>query len=237
MTITTVIPKAKLTSCERWKLNSFDMPKTEIPADHAQSDDSACNATTPVDTKEIESIIQTAKEDGLKQGYDEGYKNGIEEGSNKGYLEGKQQGESEIKAELSQVNSVFSNLNQQIRSIEQHVAQDMLTLAISLAKKMITEALKIHPELILPVVQEAASQLSGSEHGVQIFLHPDDAEIIRRYQNEQSVQAHWIIHEDTQQERGGCRLEAGGSQIDAGMGTRWHRVLAAIGQNNDWIDN
>lgn len=236
MTITTVIPKAKLTSCERWKLNSFDTPKTEIPADHAQSDDSARNTAAAVNTNELEIIVQTAKEDGLKKGYDEGYKNGIEEGRNKGYLEGKQQGESEVKAELSRINSVFSNLNQQIQSIEQHIAQDMLTLAISLAKKMITQALTIHPELILPVVQEAARQLSGSEHDLQIFVHPDDAEIIRRYQNEQSAQVHWKIHEDTQQERGGCRLAAGGSEIDASMGTRWHRVLAAIGQNDDWID-
>lgn len=236
MNTTTVIPKAKLTSCERWKLDSFDIPGTEASIKNQQSSNSAQDSDKSAAAQEIETLAQAAKEDGLKQGYEEGYKNGFQEGQNNGYLEGRQQGESEIQAELNQVNSVFNNLNEQIQSIEQQIAQDILTLAINLAKKMITQALTVHPELILPIVQEAASHLQGSEHRLRLFLNPEDAKIIRQYLVEQSSQENWIIHEDTHQERGGCRLEAGGSEIDASMEMRWQRVLTAIGQTDDWID-
>ncbi|SER12723.1 flagellar assembly protein FliH [Nitrosomonas sp. Nm51] len=236
MNTTTVIPKAKLASYERWKLDTFDIPIAEASAENPQSCVSAQNPAPSAVTQETESVIQAAKEDGLKQGYEEGYKNGFQEGRSHGHQEGRQQGESEVKAELNQINSVFNNLNEQIQSIEQQIAQDILALAISLTKKMITQALTIHPELILPIVKEAARHLPGSEQRLRLFLNPEDAKIIRQYLSEKSPQESWTIHEDTHQERGGCRLEADGSEIDASLETRWRRALAAIGENNDWID-
>ncbi len=185
---------------------------------------------------EIATITQQAREDGRKQGHDEGLNKGYQEGYSKGYEEGRRQGESEIKTELAHVNQVFENLDEQLHALDQQVAQNLLTLAIDLAKKMTAQTLAVRPELIIPVVQDAVRQLPGMMQPLHLFLHPDNARIVRQHLDEQLSQDHWEIHEDAQLTPGGCRIEAGGSEVDASMETRWRRVLAAIGQKNEWIE-
>ncbi|MDR4518736.1 MAG: flagellar assembly protein FliH [Nitrosomonas sp.] len=245
MDTTTVIPKEKLKSCQRWQLDSFDLSektltkdaqKQEQSIENQETEDSDNNITASPTKEKIESLYQEAKENGYKQGYDEGYKNGFQEGQNTGKMEGRQQGESEIKAELDQINTLFTNLDQHIQTIDQQIAQDLLMLAIDLTKKMITQALTIHPELILPIVQEAIHHLPSTGQHLCLFLHPEDAKIVRQYINEQQLQESWEIREDTQLEQGGCHIEAGGSKVDASVETRWRRILSAIGQKNDWIE-
>ena len=245
MDTTTVIPKEKLKSCQRWQLDSFDLSEKPLTEDAQKQDESIENQDTKDSdsnnlsspTKEkIESLYQEAKDNGYKQGYDEGYKNGFQEGQNAGQMEGRQQGESDINAELDQINTIFANLDQHIQTIDQQIAQDLLTLAIDLTKKMITQALKIHPELILPIVQEAIQHLPTTRQHLCLFLHPEDAKIVRQYINEQQLQESWEIREDTQLVQGGCRIEAGGSEIDASIETRWRRILSTIGQQNEWIE-
>ncbi len=245
METTTVIPKAKLTSCQRWKLDSLDFSGTTSTEDLQKKKMSAANQpknttdenfpTSPIE-KEVAALFQKAEENGHQQGYEAGYKSGFQEGQEKGHQEGRQQGESEIETELNRINTIFADLDQQIQTIDQQIAQDLLTLAVDLTKKMISQALIIHPELILPIVQEAILQLPSTGQQLRLFLHPNDAVIVRQHMNEQLTQENWEIREDTQLEQGGCRIEASGGEIDASIETRWRRVLAAIGQKNDWIE-
>jgi flagellar assembly protein FliH len=186
--------------------------------------------------EEMAALFQQAREDGQKQGYEEGLSNGYQEGYSKGYEEGRQQAGSEIEEELAHIRRVFGNLDDQLHDLDQQVAQNLLTLAIDLAKKMTKEAIAVRPEMILPVVQDAVRQLPGVMRPLRLVLHPDDAGIVRQYLSEQLLQDNGEIFEDTQIAQGGCRIEAGGSEIDASMETRWRRILAAIGQNSDWIE-
>ena len=245
MDTTTVIPKAKLKSCQRWQLDSFDLSEKSSTENRLKQDDinenrdinsSDKNIVSSPSKEEIESLFQETRESGHKQGYEEGYQNGFQTGRDNGYQEGRQQGESEIKTELGRVNAIFRNLNQHIQTVDQQIAQDLLTLAINLKKKMISQALTIHPELILPTIQEAIRHLPTTSQHPCLFLHPDDAKIVRQYINEQQFKESWEIREDKQLEKGGCRIEAAGSEIDASIETRWRRILASIGQKNDWLE-
>ncbi|PTN11608.1 flagellar assembly protein FliH [Nitrosomonas aestuarii] len=237
METTTVIPKANLTSYQRWKLDSLDVPGVPSTKDLQNKEMSAANEpknttdknipTSPTE-EEITALFQKAEENGHQKGYEAGYKSGFQEG--------RQQGESVIEAELNQIHTIFADLDEKIQTIDQQIAQELLTLAIDLTKKMISQALVIHPELILPIVQEAILQLPSTGQQLRLFLHPKDAVIVRQHMNEQLTQENWEIREDTQLEQGGCRIEANGGEIDANIETRWRRILAAIGQKNDWIE-
>ncbi len=230
MNTTTVIPKADLTACERWTPDTLDPSSTDIQAsaDGTEAETSDQNIHTPTTQEELESLLQEAMENGHKQGYEAGYKNGFQECE--------QQNASKITAITDQINTILTNLNQHAQSIEQHVAQDLLTLAIDLTKKMLTQALTIHPELILPIVQDAIRHLPYSKQRLHLFLNPEDATVVRQYLSEQPQKENWEIHEDAQLTVGGCRLETDGSEIDASVETRWRQVMAAIGQQNDWIE-
>jgi flagellar assembly protein FliH len=251
METATVIPKDKLKSCQLWQWNTFDQSGADAASTCQQQDtldeDSQADRSSESGTEnkekqlgkteeEISALFQQAREDGQKQGHSEGLSKGYQEGYNKGCQEGRQQGESEIEAELAHVRRVFGNLDDQLHALDQQVAQNLLSLAIDLAKKMTAQAIAMRPELILPVVQDAVRQLPGIMQPLRLLLHPDDGRIVRQHLSEQLLQDNWEIFEDDQITPGGCRIEACGSEIDASVETRWRRILAAIGQKNDWIE-
>lgn len=258
MDTTTVIPKDKLKSCQLWQWETLessgpgsttDQHEQEVSVeegsiDHA-NEHGLADKDKPAGPSEadIAAIVQQARENGHKQGHDEGlnkgyqegYGNGYQEGHSKGFQEGRQQGEIEINNVIMQVKAAFENLDEQLHALDQQVAQDLLSLALDLTKKMTTQAFVVQPELILPIVQDAVRQLPDAMQRLHLFLHPEDAKVVRQYLNDQSAQENWEIHEDDQMIQGGCRVEAGGSEVDASIETRWRRILATIGQKNDWI--
>ena len=137
---------------------------------------------------------------------------------------------------MVQLQTLLSNLVQDLHKIDQHVADDLLDLVIVLTKKMVTQALKLKPELIVPIVQEAIRNLPNVMQHPRLYLHPDDAKIVHLHLDDQLTQDNWSIREDAQLARGGCRIEANGSEIDASLEIRWQRILSAIGQNDSWFE-
>jgi flagellar assembly protein FliH len=97
--------------------------------------------------------------------------------------------------------------------------------------------LNLNPELIVPIVQEAIRNLPNVMQYPRIYLHPDDAKIIHLHLGNRLAQDNWSIREDEQLSRGGCRIEASGSEIDASLEVRWQRILLNIGQSDHWFDN
>lgn len=100
---------------------------------------------------------------------------------------------------------------------------------------MTSKALQVNPELIIPIVQEAMKHLPHISHPPHLILHPDDANLIRKYLSDQQPQSDWEICEDEQIEKGGCRIKANGSEIDASTPTRWQQILSTIDQEDNWL--
>ncbi len=234
MITTHLIPKEELAAYQRWELDSFDAPNRNRPqktkmADNPEPDNNQKTAAVLPTEEQIARIYQQAKHEGQTAGYQEGHATG--------YQEGRQSAQIEIKNEMERIRTLLSSLSQDLQRIDQQVAQDLLTLALDLAKKMITQSLQIRPELILPIVQEAIRHLPNSMQHPCLILHPTDAALVRRHMNDQLSHANWEIHEDKQISQGGCLLKANGSEVDASLATRWQRILAAIGQKDNWIDS
>lgn len=174
------------------------------------------NATILPTVEQVERIHQQAREEGHAMGY--------------------QEGKQQAQAETKRLQALLSDLERELQQLDQQVAQDLLTLALDVARQMLGQALKIRPELVLAVVQEAIRCLPhATQHG-HLLLHPDDAALVRSHLADQFSHSGWKIREDTRIEKGGCRIEAGGSEVDATLPTRWQRILAAIGQEGNWLE-
>ncbi len=230
MTTNSFFPREKPTSYQRWKMDSLEASDLiqKKNSTEGQSDAQVNKQMTLPTDAEIATIFQNAQKDG--------YAAGFQEGTEKGYTEGKKAAETEIKNGATRLQTLLSHLNQDLQRLDQEVADELLSLAIALSKKMISRALIIKPEFILPIVQDAIRNLPSVMQQPRLYLHPDDAKIVRSHMENQLVQDNWSIREDEQLSPGGCRIEVNGSEIDASLEVRWQKILSTLGQNADWLE-
>ena len=261
-----VIPKDSLTAYERWEGEAFDKPLvasvlpepteavSEEPAndvplettedsnephqeDEELSDDESELQTAIVlpTAAEIEQIRQLAHEQGYAEGRQAGHDDGWAEGAKDGLAEATKQ-LAEAQEDAKRINELLVSLNESLHAIDQRVADQLLATSLELSNQMIRHALRIQPELVLPVVKEALAVLNpGTAHPV-LFLHPDDATLVRANLNDLLTHNHWKVFEDVTLTRGGCRIELGSGEVDATRQTRWRRLLESIGLNEEWLD-
>lgn len=233
MTASNFIPKDKLTAYQRWEMESLD----PLAAKHQSL--ATREEFTPPEEPIVQVSLPTADEVAaiLQHAREEGYAEGYQAGNTAGYTEGKQQAEAEINVEVVHLKEVLSQLQHDLATLDQAVANDLLELAITLSKKMIGQAFQVKPELILPIVQEAVLSLPQTQQAIRVYLHPEDAKLVQLHLAEPITQDNWSIREDAQLLRGGCRIENSGGEVDASLTMRWQRVLSTLGQTHDWFDN
>jgi flagellar assembly protein FliH len=219
------IPKEKLTAYERWEMAAFD--EGERAAQAAKSAQSNTTVTTETEpglalptAEEIERIHHEAHVAGYAAGHAEGYEAGC----------------AAARAEAEQLQALCSNLEMQLQALDQQVAEGLLDVAVEIARQVLRQSLKLKPELLLPVVREAIAALPLHQGHPALFLHQEDAALVRQQLGEQLNHNGWRILEDGSLTRGGCRIESGASEVDATLEARWRRVLEAIGTNADWLD-
>jgi flagellar assembly protein FliH len=160
----------------------------------------------------------------------------VEQIHQQAYEEGYAAGAQKAHDEAQRLTKIIGVLDQALQQMDQQVAQNLLDLSMEIAKQILHQALKVKPELLLSVVNEAIGELPHFSQHVHLILHPSDAELVRSKMGEQLDHTGWKIFEDAQMERGGCRVETAHSQIDASLATRWKRVVSSIGQDNSWLE-
>jgi flagellar assembly protein FliH len=212
-----LIPKEQQSAYQRWELASFNEEKPVVPA-----------KPTDEELRLREEELNRLREEAQQQGYNTGYEDGHGEGLAAG------------RAEAEQENALLQQIAQQFSSeagrANEVVADEMLNLALDLAKAMLKSSLAIKPELVLPVVSEAIRYLPSLQQPALLFLHPEDAVIVRSHMADEIEKGGWRIAEDTTMERGGCRVETASNQIDASLATRWQRLADSLGKQTPWME-
>jgi flagellar assembly protein FliH len=199
-------PKEQRTAYQRWELDSFD----------EQPNEQAPQAVALPSATELERLQQQARD--------------------KGYADGHREGSEQAAAERRQLQQIVTALSEELQQFDQRVADELLGLALAVSKQVVRQALNLHPELILAVVNEVLGKLPLAHQRARLFLHPEDATLVRQTLGERLKQSDWEIIETTDIARGGCRLDTAECEIDATLERRWQRVVAAIGSANGWLD-
>jgi flagellar assembly protein FliH len=198
--------KSQRTAYQRWELDSFDV----------QQDEQAPEVVVLPSVTQLELLQLQARE----QGYADGYREGTEQAA----------------TERQQLQQIVAALSEELQQFDQRVADELLGLALAISKQVVRQALKLHPELILTVINEVLVKLPLSHQRARLILHPDDAMIVRKNMGERLQQSNWDIFESGEMTRGGCRLDAIECEVDATLERRWQRVVDAIGSDNGWLD-
>jgi len=179
-------------------------------------DESAKSTVSLPTAEEVENTHQQAYQEGFEAGYREG--------------------KGKVDAELARLAQLMSALGGALDQFDETLTRNLLSLALDVAKKMLREALRVRPELVLPVIREAVNSLPQTGQHPHLKLHPEDAALVRSLMADELNHFHWKLIEDSRVERGGCRVETTNSEIDATMETRWKRILVALGSEGAWLE-
>lgn len=161
-----------------------------------------------------------------------------EEAYRQGVAAGRQEAAVQAEAERAALKNLSDAFKEMIHEFEQGLANDVLSMSLELTKLIVRHAIRVKPDLVLSVVREAVSSLSGLDGNATVHLNPADAVLLRELAREDPAFADlpWKIIDDAHIERGGCRLETATTEVDATLETRWRRVIAALGREDSWID-
>lgn len=164
--------------------------------------------------EDIERIHEEARKDGYAAGYEEGTARG--------------------RMEAMQFHGLVQGLENSLTSLDREVAEEVLALAIEVARQMVRHSLEVHPESVAEMIREALLQLPQTH--AQVHLNPEDLAMVRDYLGDQLTHAGHRLVEDASVTRGGARIDATASQIDATVQTRWRRIMDNLGRSVAWGD-
>lgn len=204
-----IIPKENLTAWQRWELGGFEQNKAA--AGSPQKPAAAGKLTTAEDVERIHR-------DAHKQGYDAGY----------------EEGTARARMEALRLHTLVEQLEAALGEFDQQVAGELLGLSLEVARQVVRQTIAARPVAILDVVREALAQLPHLH--AAIYLHPEDASLVRSYMGDQLAHLGHRILEEAALARGGLRMEAGGSHLDASVESRWKRVIESMGAAGDWVE-
>lgn len=205
-----VVAPEQATEFERWELPDVDDP-------------AAAHYSRLLTAGQIETI--------QKQAYDEGY----DEGRQAGY----QAGQDQVLQHASQLKSILDVLSEPLAELDEEVVQQLLDMVTTISRQVIRRELRTDPGQIVGVVRDCMKALPVAARKIFVYLHPEDAELVRNaFSIGDSTEEGWKIIEDPVMSRGGCRVEAEHSKIDASVEQQLNRVIANLlggerGNDND----
>ena len=209
-----VIPQETLTAYERWELPlvGTPLPAAKEREEVVEEDEDHPHVPTAEEIAAIqEQAYQEAYEQGYAKGEQEGRAAGHKEGYDAGYAKGLAEGETEIRGKVEQLNALMATLDEPFANLDEQVEQQMVTLAIAMAKHLIRRELKTDPRAVVGAVRQAVSALPGGANNIRVFLHPEDATLVREalsVGNEDDGERRWKIVEEPVLTRGGCKVES-----------------------------
>lgn len=225
--MTGFIPKEKLTAYQRWEVAAFDEAVQAAAAPVPDAASAPAEQAAPSEQEQAPVSLPTAADiermhiEAHEQGYAAGYAEGL----------------ALANASAAKIDAVMTALQQSIKELDQHIADQLLATSLEIASQVLRQSLRIKPELVLPVVREAIASLHPQQAHPALFAHPDDAALIRSHLGEQLAHNNWRIIEDSTLTAGGCRVELGASEVDATLETRWQRVIESIGISPEWLSD
>lgn len=226
------IPKEHLDAYRTWQVESFDPPRPEPEEPPPLAEPEGVE-----DTSELIASMGLPTAEDIERIHNESHQAGYQAGFDEGREEGYRTGLEATQAEARRIASLADNMEAALATIDQSVADQVLGLALEVAHQVLRGAIAARPEALLPVVREALAALPLHHGHVSLHINPEEAEVVRLHLGDQFSHSGWRIVEDREIQAGGCFVQAGSSEVDATVETRWKRVLEAIGANpGPWLE-
>jgi flagellar assembly protein FliH len=214
------IPREELSSFAAW-----------APGDLSGAPAAAEAAPAPVEERrKVDPAEQVAEQLRLarQSGYQDGYRDGLVA------LEGFKQ--TFAHQATMQVGALVKSIGGQLDALQQEMAEALAATALGLARQIVRSELKVSPQAVIHVAQEALDTLMLSARHITLRVHPDDHALVSEGAGEVLAARGARLVNDSTVERGGCVVESNVGLVDASIEARWRRAAATIGRDEPWQD-
>lgn len=167
------------------------------------------------------SVEPTQKE--IEQRRQQGYEEGLAQGKQ----EGVRIGQENFNRQAQQLSQLIGQFSQPLAELDDEIINELVNLAMTIAQHMVRREIRTNPGEIVAVVREAVAVLPTTSRTIRVYLHPDDATLLKGALSI-SEQGAWELVEDPALTRGGCRLETENAQLDASIEKRLATVVAEL---------
>ena len=152
------------------------------------------------------------------------------EAHEEGYQQGLKKAQKEIAEQKKQLLDIIHFFEQPLQYLNEEVEQQLNLLAVTLAQQLVRREIRAEPGEIVAVIRESVKMLPISTRKIKIFLHPEDAEIVKKalQLDELDDEQNWILKEDPMITRGGCEIKSDQSIINATLENRLQALAASI---------
>ncbi len=204
------IDKENITAIQAWKAPLVQGPiagKNDVPG-------------KPPTARQVQGL--------QKDAYDEAFAIGRKEGLENGYQEGMQQAQAKLHSQQLLFQNLMQQLAAPLQQLDDEVENNIVALTIQIARHLVRREMRAVPGEIVAVVREALGVLPVSSLHPRIYLHPEDAEVVRTALSIADDETSWRIEEDLLMTRGDCRVETESSLIDASVDARLSAISAKL---------
>ncbi len=181
---------------------------------------------TYLTVSQLQEIQKQAHDEAFKQGYDEAFKKGTVEAE----AHIKRETESErkdLRQKAQQLQNAFSALAKPLSDVDTAVEQQLTEMVFFLSRQILDHELRINPEHITRVLQQAISRLPMAQRNVLIKLNPADIALLQN--NDIEIEGHdWKLEADDSVAIGGCLVESESVRIDRRMETRMKELARQL---------
>ncbi|ESS73332.1 flagellar assembly protein FliH/type III secretion system HrpE [Methyloglobulus morosus KoM1] len=177
---------------------------------------------------EIESMQKQAYDEAFAQGKDEGFQQGFEQGLKDGARKGYEDNVELLNQKANEFISLMKSLSEPFKTLDEEVENELVKLTIAIATQIIRREIKLDPGQVIAAVREAINVLPLSSQKIMLYLHPEDAGLVRSVLSLDEMSTPWGITEDPLITRGGCRVDTDVSHVNATVENRLAAVVATI---------
>jgi flagellar assembly protein FliH len=178
-----------------------------------------------VSAGQLESIVLEAAREGRGEGYAEGLESGRAEGFARGREEGLAAARRIIEDQAARLAALVEALQQPIAGQQEQLREAMLEIATRVAEGVVRTELRLQPDSILAVVDEALAALPAGASAIRVLLCPSDVELVLP---SRSPDANWAVEADPALRPGDLRVETRESVVEYAVSDRLSQMLGQL---------
>lgn len=144
----------------------------------------------------------------------------------RGFEEGLAAGKAELAVRTARLAALAEAFAHPFQNLERAVEDEIVNLAVELASHLVRHEIQHNPALLHAAVADCLGVLASSVREVTVYLHPDDAALMRG-QLQGVAAARFTLAEDSTLQRGDLRIASASSLVDGSLAARCTEIIAA----------